>query len=71
MAEELESKTKRVRDLLNSFYGEENDLSPSHISRRDTIHAINSKDFDAERYMSSLVRSSFTFLFLSLSFIFS
>ena len=70
MAEDLESKTKRVRDLLSSFYGEENDLSPSHLSRRDTIHAINSKAFDAERYMSSLVRLSFTYLIHSLSFIF-
>ncbi|KAH7284565.1 hypothetical protein KP509_34G060300 [Ceratopteris richardii] len=57
MAEGIESKTKRVRDLLSSFYGDEEE--PAHSSptlvRRDTLQAINTKAFDADRYMSSLV----------------
>eukprot|EP00250_Pteridium_aquilinum_P007966 c17563_g1_i1 orf=74-2464(+) len=57
MAEDLQSKTKRVRDLLSSFYGEEDEHAQSSptFSRRDTLQAINTKAFDAERYMSSLV----------------
>jgi hypothetical protein len=72
MAEDLESKTKRVRDLLSSFYGDErSDLPPSLSPRTDTIHAINSRAFDAERYMHSLVRPfrSSAFLFLSRMFL--
>lgn len=57
MEQDLESKTKRVRDLLSSFYGEEDDHGQAlpSFGRRDTLQAINTKAFDAERYMSSLV----------------
>ncbi|MCO5562521.1 hypothetical protein L7F22_016148 [Adiantum nelumboides] len=57
MAEDLQSKTKRVRELLSSFYGEEDEHAQSSptLARRDTLQAINTKAFDADRYMSSLV----------------
>ncbi|KAI5067947.1 hypothetical protein GOP47_0016292 [Adiantum capillus-veneris] len=57
MAEDLQSKTKRVRDLLSSFYGEDEEHAQSSptLARRDTLQAINTKAFDADRYMSSLV----------------
>ncbi|MCO5566355.1 hypothetical protein L7F22_020032 [Adiantum nelumboides] len=57
MAEDLQSKTKRVRKLLSSFYGEEDEHAQSSptLARRDTLQAINTKAFDADRYMSSLV----------------
>ncbi|KAH7279278.1 hypothetical protein KP509_37G013400 [Ceratopteris richardii] len=58
MAEDIESKTKRVRDLLSSFYADEDEHAQSSptLTRRDTLQAINTKDFDADRYMTSLVR---------------
>eukprot|EP00249_Psilotum_nudum_P007543 c20645_g1_i1 orf=513-2891(-) len=60
MAEDLDSQTKRVRDLLSSFYGDDSSdetaAARPGLSRRDTLQAINTRAFDAERYMSSLVR---------------
>eukprot|EP01018_Ginkgo_biloba_P011119 Gb_16420 [translate_table: standard] len=58
MAEDLsqfiDEKAKRTRDLLTSFYGD--DSIPSNgLTRSDTMQAINSPDFDPDRYMKSLI----------------
>lgn len=71
MAEDLDEKAKRVRSLLSSFYGsgEVGPDSPGGTNiyslngvpvspaRRDTLITINTKDFDLQRYMASLVIS--------------
>ncbi|KAJ7541180.1 hypothetical protein O6H91_10G049200 [Diphasiastrum complanatum] len=69
MAEDPNEKAKRVRELLSSFYrSDESDSAestaaataamPGHTpgGRRDTLLAINTKDFNVDRYMSSLIR---------------
>ena len=59
MASDLDDKAKRVRSLLSSYYGTdpaeqgsvgEGRAAPSYVG-------IDSKGFDADRYVASLVRN--------------
>ncbi|EFJ29128.1 hypothetical protein SELMODRAFT_440937 [Selaginella moellendorffii] len=69
MAEDLDEKARRVRELLSSFYkSDESDSGDFDLDapgdggvsarRRDTLLQINTKGFEPERYMASLVRKT-------------
>lgn len=60
----IDDKAKRMRDLLSSFYSQDNSTSnsdpvdASHASGRyATLDSINSTGFDADQYMNLLVSS--------------
>jgi hypothetical protein len=52
-----DEKTKRMRELLSSFYGTGSPESdtPTGYGRRDTLQGINLPNFDVDHYMESLV----------------
>lgn len=56
-AKEQDEKSKRLRELLSSFYGSGSPESESRLSRRDTMQGINLPNFDSDHYIASLVRS--------------
>lgn len=58
MAKEQDEKSKRLRDLLSSFYGSGSPESDARLGRRDTMQGINLPNFDADHYMSSLVSNA-------------
>lgn len=62
----IDDKAKRMRDLLSSFYSQDNSASvsdsfdPSNASSRFvTLDSINTTSFDADQYMNLLVCSIF------------
>lgn len=59
---EQDEKSKRLRELLSSFYGSGSPESDARLGRRDTLQGINLPNFDADHYISSLV-SCFLFPF--------
>ncbi|KAL8094485.1 hypothetical protein AgCh_036133 [Apium graveolens] len=61
----IDDKAKRMRDLLSSFYSQDNStsssdpLDSSHASARyATLDSINTTGFDADQYMNLLVQKS-------------
>jgi len=54
---EQDEKSKRLRELLSSFYGSGSPESESRLVRRDTMQGINLPNFDSDHYIASLVRS--------------
>ncbi|XP_075094000.1 vacuolar protein sorting-associated protein 51 homolog isoform X2 [Nicotiana tabacum] len=58
----LDDKSKRMRDLLSSFYSPDhpnsNSMSPKATSRFATLDTINTTPFDADQYMNLLVQKS-------------
>jgi hypothetical protein len=56
-----DEKTKRMRELLSSFYGTGSPESdtPTGYGRRDTLQGINLPNFDVDHYMESLVKLVF------------
>lgn len=74
----IDDKAKRMRDLLSSFYSQDNSNSDpvdsSHASGRyATLDSINSTGFDADQYMNLLVSfvssSVVTVIFVDLIFL--
>jgi hypothetical protein len=67
-----DEKTKRMRELLSSFYGTGSPESdtPTGYGRRDTLQGINLPNFDVDHYMESLVSLFLLFLGTSLPFLF-
>ncbi len=59
-----DEKTKRMRELLSSFYGTGSPESdtPTGYGRRDTLQGINLPNFDVDHYMESLVSLILLFL---------
>ncbi|XP_024390058.1 vacuolar protein sorting-associated protein 51 homolog [Physcomitrium patens] len=55
---EQDEKSKRLRELLSSFYGSGSPESESRLGRRDTLQGINLPNFDSDHYISSLLRKS-------------
>ena len=65
----IDDKAKRMRDLLSSFYAQDNSTSNSDSvdasnasGRYVTLDSINTTGFDADQYMNLLVISLFTAL---------
>ncbi|CAH9073796.1 unnamed protein product [Cuscuta europaea] len=57
----LDSKAKRMRDLLSSFYSldpSSTSAPPNASSRFATLDTINTASFDADQYMNLLVQKS-------------
>jgi hypothetical protein len=67
-----DEKTKRMRELLSSFYGTGSPESdtPTGYGRRDTLQGINLPNFDVDHYMESLVSLILLFLGTPLPFLF-
>jgi hypothetical protein len=67
-----DEKTKRMRELLSSFYGTGSPESdtPTGYGRRDTLQGINLPNFDVDHYMESLVSLFLLFLGTPLPFLF-
>ncbi|CAM6035674.1 unnamed protein product [Sphagnum compactum] len=55
-----DEKTKRMRELLSSFYGTGSPESdtPTGYGRRDTLQGINLPNFDVDHYMESLLHNT-------------
>jgi hypothetical protein len=65
-SKEQDEKSKRLRELLSSFYGSGSPESESRLGRRDTLQGINLPNFDSDHYIASLVSSrSSRFLLVS------
>jgi len=55
---EQDEKSKRLRELLSSFYGSGSPESDARLGRRDTLQGINLPNFDVDHYISSLLRKT-------------
>ncbi|KAG0580912.1 hypothetical protein KC19_4G210000 [Ceratodon purpureus] len=57
-SKEQDEKSKRLRELLSSFYGSGSPESEARLGRRDTLQGINLPNFDSDHYIASLLRKT-------------
>jgi hypothetical protein len=60
-AKEQDEKSKRLRELLSSFYGSDSLKFESRVRRRETLQGVNLPSFDPGHYISFSVSSRFWF----------